>query len=257
MTSKSKINILFLRGLIRESRHSKFCMEHFEKMFPNASFYGLDIPGTGNLHLSSSFLSVRKNVLYLRDRFIKLVGTDQGQNNYLIGISMGGMMSIDWMQMFPEDFNKAILINTSMSGVSPIYHRMYLSSFFQLLFVPLMPKERWRQSIIYNLTSSLGPEQKKEVIDHWEMIANTAPVSTVNSLRQLWSAISFWPNKSKPNLPLQIFASEQDHLVNHQCSERIAKMWDLPIQKHPKAGHDLLLDDPNWCAQKSAEFFLN
>ncbi|MDH4469302.1 MAG: alpha/beta hydrolase [Bacteriovoracaceae bacterium] len=232
-------------------------MEDFQKMFPHAHIYGLDIPGTGNLHLSSSFLSVRKNVLYLRDRFIKLVGTDQGQNNYLIGISLGGMMSIEWMQKFPEDFKKAILINTSMSGVSPLYHRMFPSSFFQLLFSPVMPKERWRQSIIYKLTSSLGNDRKKEVIDHWEMIAKTAPVSTANSLRQLWAGASFWPNKSRPAVPLQIFSSVQDHLVSHQCSERIAKLWDVPIQRHPTAGHDLLLDDPKWCAQNAAAFFLN
>lgn len=257
MKAKTKINLLFLRGLIRESRHSKFCLDYFQQAFPQARIIGLDIPGTGTLHLSKSFLSVRKNVLYLRDRFIKLVGPNQGEHNYIIGISLGGMMSVEWIQQFPEDFHKAILINTSMSGVSPLYHRLYPSALAKLLVTPLMPKERWRQSIIYNITSQAGPERKKEALDHWEMIAKTAPVSLANSLRQLAAGASFWPKKNRPQIPVQIFSGQCDRMVSPQCSERLSKLWDVPIMRHKTAGHDLLLDDPQWCAQKASEFFLN
>jgi alpha-beta hydrolase superfamily lysophospholipase len=236
-------------------------MEAFSREFPEANIIGLDIPGTGELHLVKSYKSIKKNVTHLRDRFIKLVGKPKsdghdGPQNYIIGISLGGMLAIEWMQQYPQDFKKAILINTSMSGVSPLYHRMHLSAFMQLMFMPLLPKESYRQGLIYNLTSNLGLAQKKAVVAYWETLAKSAPVSTSNALRQLWSAMTFWPNKNKPEVPIQLFSSVNDHIVGHQCSQRIADLWKVPILKHETAGHDLLLDDPNWAALKAKEFFL-
>jgi pimeloyl-ACP methyl ester carboxylesterase len=43
-----------------------------------------------------------------------------------------------------------------------------------------------------------------------------------------------------------ILSSRQDGLVHVNCSLAIASRWKCPLQLHPTAGHDLVLDDPDW-----------
>jgi len=47
-----------------------------------------------------------------------------------------------------------------------------------------------------------------------------------------------------------VLVSEQDQLVSADCSHAIARQWDVPIQVHPSAGHDLTLDDGPWVVQQ-------
>jgi len=38
-------------------------------------------------------------------------------------VSLGGMVAAHWSSKYPEDFKKVVLINSSMSGLSPLRHR--------------------------------------------------------------------------------------------------------------------------------------
>jgi pimeloyl-ACP methyl ester carboxylesterase len=50
--------------------------------------------------------------------------------------------------------------------------------------------------------------------------------------------------------PTLLLASEQDQLVNVQCSRTLARHWGCSLQLHPRAGHDLPLDDAAWVADQ-------
>ena len=45
-----------------------------------------------------------------------------------------------------------------------------------------------------------------------------------------------------------------DRLVDPRCSDRIAAAFGLPLHRHPRAGHDLPLDAPDWVAAEVAAF---
>jgi len=53
-----------------------------------------------------------------------------------------------------------------------------------------------------------------------------------------------------PDTDVLILSSKQDRLVHVSCSLAIASRWKCPAQLHPMAGHDLVLDDPNWVIEK-------
>jgi len=81
-------------------------------------------------------------------------------------------------------------------------------------------------------------------------VAEAHPVAAANALRQLLAAARFMPPRSKPPIPTLVLSGLGDRLVNPRCSQAIAQAWNLPLETHPTAGHDLTLDEPEWVIEK-------
>ncbi len=47
-----------------------------------------------------------------------------------------------------------------------------------------------------------------------------------------------------------ILGSKEDQLVSVQCSAALAHAYKWPIETHSWAGHDLVLDDPEWALER-------
>ena len=56
------------------------------------------------------------------------------------------------------------------------------------------------------------------------------------------------------NAVMLLLTSAGDTLVDPRCSQRLARVWGLPIAEHPSAGHDLPLDDGPWLAGQIARW---
>jgi alpha-beta hydrolase superfamily lysophospholipase len=235
-----------IRGLIREQGHWGNFVDHLKSTFPDALITMIEIPGAGIYFEDSSPPSVRGIVKRMRQDYLKAKMADE--DSHLIAISLGGMISVEWMRTFPHDFHRATLINTSLGGVSPIFERIIPSALVYLLKVPFL-RGRQKESHILKLVSN-HEDAFVKTLDLWEQIQEKHPVSLDNTLRQLFAGALFTGKNFTPPIPVSILASTKDRMVNVKCSRAIAQKWNVPITEHPTGGHDLSVDDPSWIAQE-------
>ena len=247
--TKQKHFFLF-RGLIREAKHWGEFPELLAAAHPNSRVSMIDIPGAGVYFLSPSPLSIRKMVEGMRRVYLE--HKKENEECILLAISLGGMIAAQWLKDYPQDFDKAILVNTSYGGISRVFDRLKFSAFIHLLKVPTL-KGRAKEAHILRLVSN-----HKNVFDKtlnlWVDIQKEQPVSLSNTIRQLAAGGLFRIGNFKPTLPILILASVQDRMVSVDCSRAIAQKWNSEIHEHPTAGHDLSADDPHWIVNKVKEF---
>jgi pimeloyl-ACP methyl ester carboxylesterase len=192
-------------------------------------------------------LSIDGMVEIMRREFTKLpLKTDQ--QNVLIAISLGGMIAARWLKNHPEDFQRAVLINTSYGDFAPLWKRLKPSAFFKLLKV-FTAKGFAKELRILEVVSN-RPENYQRVAEHWAQIAEERPVSVPNTFRQLLAASRFTTGGFLPRIPVLVLASTQDRMVDASCSRAIARVWGTPLMEHPSAGHDLSTDEPGWIAEE-------
>ena len=249
--TKQKHFFLF-RGLIREARHWGDFPALLSKAYPNCLITTIDIPGAGEYFRSPSPLSIKKMVEEMRQVFLTKHTTDH--ENVLVAISLGGMISAQWLKDFPQDFDKAILLNTSYGGISKVFDRLKPSALLHVLGVPLR-KGRAKEAHIIRLVSNNEANFEK-TLNLWESIQKDRPVSLPNTIRQLAAGGLFRIGDFVPKLPVLILASTKDRMVSVDCSRDIAKKWKFPIFEHPEAGHDITSDATEWVVQKIQDFIV-
>lgn len=237
----------FLRGLVRESGHWAGFLEKFQSHFPQVEIVPIDLPGSGVHFQKTCPSSVPGMVDELRKEFLSA-----GSTNHLFAISLGAMVGLDWMHRYPQDFQSAILVNTSLRGISPLYHRLLPRNYFTILKCFFSSPLEIEKNIL-RITSN-RPELHAALALEWEKIHRSRPVSKSNAIRQLWAAAKFHPPQEKPRTKILLLNSLEDHLVSPDCSRALADFWKVPLQRHPSAGHDLTLDEPQWVLEQSQEF---
>ena len=103
------------------------------------------------------------------------------------------------------------------------------------------------------MTSNLASDA---VLPLWVAWREANPVSRANVLRQLLVAARFSaPTAPPPAAATLILASAQDRLVSVACSKALARHWQCDLRIHPRAGHDLPLDDGAWVADQVRSWF--
>jgi pimeloyl-ACP methyl ester carboxylesterase len=116
-------------------------------------------------------------------------------------------------------------------------------------FAPLSQRER----LILQLTSHRWqPQQLLQAVD----IARHRPVQRLNVLRQLMAASRF-SLPAKPQCPMLLLSGGADQLVDPICSQRLAEYWQVQHRQHPHAGHDVVLDAPDWLLGQLLQFYAN
>jgi pimeloyl-ACP methyl ester carboxylesterase len=234
---------VFLRGWAREARHWGDFPEQFRAAMPDAEIVELDPPGGGRLYAQRSLLTVESMVEHAR-AWLRARSTPAPF--HLLGLSLGGMVSLDWAARYPGEVAACVVLNTSLRPFSASYERIRPRNYATLLRVLFERDPRSRETAIYRLTSS--GELNADIVSAWTRYAQEQPVSRGNALRQLVAAARYRAPVAPPSVPVLVLASAGDRLVDPGCSRSLAKAWKLPIAVHPTAGHDLALDDGPWVA---------
>lgn len=247
--SKKRVWLL-LRGLVREQRHWGGFPDVLQTYLPDDKIVLHDFPGNGHRYNENSKTSIVDMVedvrAFLKNRSIT-------QPVYIIALSLGGMVAVEWMDNYPDECAGAILISTSLRGLNPFYQRL-LPSNYPVIFKSLLSPGSLRQheSANLKLVSNIVANditRRDSIINHWVDYAKQYPVSGINGVRQLLAAISFHVPKHQPDVPILVLRSLADHLVDPRCSLSLAKHWALPIETHKTAGHDIPLDDSRWVCE--------
>ena len=243
------MNWLLLRGLGRERRH----WGEFPALLQARSggeVACVDLPGSGTEYLRRSPASISAIVDDVRHRWL----ADYPQVNAwsVLGISLGGMLALQWMQTHPQEFALGVVINSSSAGLSGSTERLQLQAGLSLLRSGLYADVHNRESRILQLVSNYHADDA-ELAAQWVEYANSAPISRTNVLRQLLAASRFSaPDVLQPALLL--LGSHADRMVNPSCSQALARHFGAELRMHPDAGHELALDDPNWVVDRVLRF---
>ena len=238
------MNWILLRGLTREQSHWGDFAPRLVRRFPGHHFHCIDLPGTGTRlqeHSPASIAGIRAMV----QAYARHIPGPLG----LFGLSMGGMVALDWAQSDPQRIARLVLINTS-SGFSPPWRRMRAAAFGQALAMALSQDIDERERRILRLTSNRAVDHDLEA--HWLVAQRQRPVSRKTAMAQLRAAATYRPRPSAPAAEGLLLASAGDRIVHWHCSRALARRWHWPLRIHPDAGHDLPLDAPVWVADQLA-----
>ena len=104
------MNWLLLRGLGRDSRHWGNFPSILESHLTDSKTFVLDLPGFGTERHRISPLTVKRICDDTRSRWNEIKRQHSGLWN-LLSISFGGMVTMDWLNRFPSDFQNAVIIN--------------------------------------------------------------------------------------------------------------------------------------------------
>jgi len=247
MSNKPNRIWIMLRGLTREQRHWEGFPYHLREHLGDNTIVLPDLPGSGIHHREKSPTRIREIVEFVRaDIAVHLFDKPV----HLLGLSLGGMVALEWARCYPQECAGAVLINTSLRGLNPFYQRLKPGSYLPLFRALLSMRQATnREQLLFDLTSNLNSERDTTVAN-WVRYASELPTTRLNALRQLLAASRYKLPAEKPQVPLLLLRSMADRLVDPACSARLAKHWDVPLQSHPTAGHDLTLDDSEWVCQQ-------
>jgi pimeloyl-[acyl-carrier protein] methyl ester esterase len=238
---------LILRGLSREQRH----WGEFSTLLNNATegVLCLDLPGTGTEHARPAPLTIHGNAEDLRERFLdKKVDGDWG----ILGISLGGMIALDWAYNYPYDFKKIVVINSSSRDTGPVWQRLTAFAGYQMAKIVTTKDPFVREKECMKMISNVHTNND-EMIRAFVDFRDSAPVTPQTVVKQMSAAAAFMlPPKIK--IPSLILASLKDNMVDVRCSKLMAERLNAQIKFHPTAGHDLPLDDAKWCVEHITEF---
>ena len=234
-------HFVLLRGLWREARHWGKFTDQLQKQFPAALISTPDIPGNGMRHHETSPDTIAAMTGALRQQI------NSNQPIWLIALSMGGMIAIDWMTRYPAEIEAAVLINTSARPLSPFYHRLRWTAYAHVPRL-LFHSRAEREADILRLTSNRHQHDKK-LLESWQQWQRQNPVAPASARNQFLAALKFSVT-TKPQQPLLIVTSRADRLVDYRCSQKFARTWNTDYVEHESAGHDLPLDEPEWLVQR-------
>ena len=237
---------VLLRGWAREARHWGRFPAQLAAALGDARIVAADLPGNGQLSRRRSPLRIEQVAEQVRHE-LGLSGP-----LYLLGISMGAMVAIEWARRHAGEIAGCVLLNTSVRPFSALHERLRPRTYLALARLALF---EWnvarREAAILRLTSSSSPSGA--LVSEWARYAEEEPVTRANVLRQLVAASRYRAPVSPP-APTLVLASRCDRLVDVRCSRALAERWRAPIAVHESAGHDLALDDPGWVAARVREW---
>lgn len=243
---------ILLRGLVREQRHWEDFPRVLAGQLPAGSrILAVDLPGNG--------VRCHEDSPWRIDGMVDGLRADLASRGVqgpfsVVALSLGAMTAFEWMSLYPGEVARAVLINTSLSAYSPFWHRLRPANYGPILRELLFGHDvLTRERLILGITANLAPGLDA-VAQRWAGYARERPVSRRNGLVQLASAARYRRPERPPACPVLIVNGGADRLVDPRCSDRIAAVYGLPLERHPTAGHDLALDAPGWLAERIALF---
>lgn len=239
---------VLLRGLTRDRRHWGDVPDRLRAALPiDAVVVAPDLAGNGLRWREVSPTTVAAMVEDARAQ-VRALGLEPPWR--LVAMSLGAMVAIEWARRHPTELAGLVLINTSVRPLSPMHHRLRPSAWPTVVGGFLRPGDGvGLQRRILTLTSRRWrPDEPAgaELLAQWVDWQRACPVQPANALRQLWAAARYRAPLQRPAVPIRLLNGAGDRLVHPACSLALARAWGLPLQRHPEAGHDLPLDDPDW-----------
>lgn len=239
-------NWILLRGLARGVGHWGSFVTTLKSRFPNDNFELIDIPGNGLRCHEKSPTSIPEYVKDMRERseFVR-----NKESFRLFAVSLGGMITVEWMRQFPHEVEKAFVVCTSSASTSSFHERLLAENYGKVLRMVTSKRDaaEWERTILNMIVND--HERRSAEMAQMIQFSKDHPVKLVNVARQLLAASRYrFPEQAPGNI--KVIGSYGDRLVSPTCSLKIAERWGTTAVMHSWAGHDLPLDDPQWLIEQ-------
>jgi pimeloyl-ACP methyl ester carboxylesterase len=237
---------VLVRGLAREARHWHEFDRGLEHRFLGCVVERHDLPGNGSRFRETSPIDAAAMAAELRAS----VWARSDQPIVLISISLGAMVCLEWLRWWPGDPIVGLaVINTSAGGICRPWERLRPRALISTLLATIERDPVQRELDVLALTSSVHRNDRALARVHAEF-QRDQPIRRRNVARQLCAAARFRLDRAPSTTPIVVLSSARDRMVNSCCSAKLARALKATLVVHPKAGHDLTLDDPRWCAEQ-------
>ena len=234
---------VMLRGLGRDSRHWGAFKDAFCRSVADSTVAAVDLPGNGLLHRLASPTRIDAMTAHCR---AQLQARALPPPYFVLALSLGAMVAVDWAHRYPQELGGCVLINTSLRPFNPFYRRLRLRNVPRLVRLVLGADGALaRERTILRLTSRQHAADGA-VLEEWLALERQCPLERGNILRQLLAAARYRAPRQAPQPPLLMLGGGADELVDPRCTRVIAGAWNADFAEHPNAGHDLALDDGTW-----------
>jgi pimeloyl-ACP methyl ester carboxylesterase len=235
------VSYLLLRGLGRSARHWGELPAALRDA-ASAEVVCLDLPGAGTEVSRRSPRSVAAITDDVRRRFLPLAGQRRW---ILVGISLGGMVAMDWCARYAGDFAAVALLNTSAGDVARPWERMRLGVLPNVIRSLLDPDATAREARILGMTTGrVDAARRQSIAAKW---AAYPAMTRGSALSQIVAGARFRAPAALP-VPALVVAGGGDALCASTASIALATRFAAPLRVHPDAGHDLATDVPVWTA---------
>ncbi len=241
---------VLVRGLIRSRFHwgafpDQLLSQLQQQQLTPSALLLPELAGNGERFRDKTPFSIHNMMLDIRQQVQKL-SPDNTRPRVLIAISMGAMIASEWARCYPQEVVRLHLINTSFSNFSTPWQRMKIRPLLGFLR-SLRSPDKLEAAI---LRWTLNMKNSESLLPLWCDYAAAHPLSLRNGLAQLLAASHFHGPAQAPLPDAFFYNSLADRLVDAACTRRIAERWQKNLLSHPKAGHDLPMDDPDWLIQQ-------
>ncbi len=221
----------------------------------------MDLPGVGSENGRNSPTSIGAIRIDIAKRFHDFIAQGKFPKGpwSVLGISLGGMIALDWATAEPDLFEKLIVINSSTSDVAKPLERFNIKLIPEILKVLMNPKPEFTEKMILKITSNRYQNKDPKILAllseqiKWR---RERPITRTTFLNQLYAGATYTLPPTRPKPKAVLFSSDGDRLVSPHCSSRMALQLGVRQIKHPWAGHDLVLDDPEWLANQIADWMI-
>ena len=246
------MHLILLRGLAREAAHwLTFPAQLQQTLGDNCKVHLVDFPGCGQYFRQPALASVADMTDHARTEIAIAEILARNESVYVLGISMGGMIALDWAQRFPHELNGLILINSS-AGNQPFWWRLRPGAWLTMILA-LLSDSSAREARVLKIVSNNTADYAQN-LSQWLSIQQQRPVVRATIMTMLRAAAQFRPQPTCAVNGL-VLASDGDRIVSVRASLSIAQQFHWPVLRHPSAGHDLPMDDPDWIVDKLANWF--
>lgn len=227
-----------LRGLGRHSDHWGDFADLMKNEFNE--ILCINLPGIA-AHEKNIPINISDIVDQIRGKFLKKKTSDDWG---ILAISLGGMVALDWVYRYPEDFKHIITINSSTRSLSKFYERMQPGAIAVIAKAVFEKDVKKREKAILELTCDMKTITEED-LDIAQKIADKMTIDKKTFAKQLIAATKF-KTPEKLNIPYTVIVGEKDRLAHPNCSRALAKHFNAKLVSHKDAGHDLGTDDPEW-----------
>lgn len=243
------MHIILLRGLAREAAHwLDFPAQLQQTLGNHCQLHLVDFPGCGKYFQQHALTSITDMTDHARHEIAITEILAHNEPVYVLGISMGGMVALDWAQCYPHELRGIVLINSS-AGNQPFWWRLRPAAWTTMIRA-LLSDTSTREAQVLKIVSNNHTNYAQH-LNQWLSIQRQRPVTRTTIITMLRAAAQFRPQPTCA-VPGLVLASANDRLVSMRASESIALQFHWPMQQHPSAGHDLPMDDSQWLTLKVA-----
>jgi pimeloyl-ACP methyl ester carboxylesterase len=235
---------VLLKGMKQTSRHWVGVPEQLSARLDGAPVLTFDLPGTGGAADRRVPWSVPEMAQDVRARWLPERG--RAERWGLLGLSLGGMVSISWADQHPDELQLVVIGNTSARGAAWPQERLWWRSWPALVRAIRTRDPVLRERRVLDLVcQTYGSGARDQLALRYAELTREEPFGLGAFARQLVAGSRYRAPKAI-EVPLHVLSGARDTFVAPACSDRLARRFGAPLHRHPEAGHDLSLDAPEW-----------